>query len=280
MSDNITILEKYFNPLYFNVYEPYPGKVVVSSVENPNNQCLELNIQGNYMKVEYIGKCNYRINGTQIMGIIQKFVRDKGCINLVELQDTSSLLNLCNRYDIPLYIIYILSTGKSWYNSYGYKSVNYANEIRHNKQLLDMNIIDFIIECNRRRGYKIGLFYNVMNEHQYYKDNKKRTRLNPQMTVVETFTRIKKYLLKNMPEVKEVGFELSEYCYALKWIMDLVHKSNIIFYNSTTLTWSVSRSFSGRKSSHKIASSVRKGRSTEYKKTNISRNNTLKRRSI
>ena len=91
MSDNITILQKYFNPLYFNVYEPYAGTIVVSSLENPNNQCLELNIQGSHMKVEYISKCNYRISGTQILGIIQKFVNERGGITLIELQDTSKI---------------------------------------------------------------------------------------------------------------------------------------------------------------------------------------------
>ena len=281
MSDNITILEKYFNPLYFSVNEPYPGTVVVFSLENPNNQCLELKIHGNHMKVEYISKCNYRINGTQILGIIQKFVNERGGIDSVELQDTSRLLNLCNRYDIPLYIIYILSTGKSWYNSYGYKSMNYVNEIKHNRKLLDMNIIEFMIECNRK-SYNpvdendlfgmIDLFYNVMNEHQYYKNknNKKRTRLHTQMSVAETFTRIKNYILKNMPEIKEEGFDMNEYCYSLKWLTSLVHKSDIIRYDSTKLTWSVPRSFSGKKSSYRIASSVRKARSTQYKKKSVS----------
>jgi hypothetical protein len=287
MSDNITILQKYFNPLYFNVYEPYAGNVVVSSLENPNNQCLELNIQGNHMKVEYISKCNYRISGNQILGIIQKFVNERGGINLIELQDTSKIPNLCKRYDIPLYIIYILSTGKSWYNSYGYKSANYNNEIRHNRQLLNMSMFDFIIACNTESYRpiheddlldKIDVFYNVMNEHQYYKNNRKRTKLHPQMSVKETFTRIKNYILKNMPEIREIGFETNRYCDVLKWLTDLINNSNIILYNSARLELTVSRPFSGRKSSHKNTSSFRKSYSSKYNKTLVSRNNTLRRR--
>jgi hypothetical protein len=288
-SDNITILQKYFNPLYFNVYQPYAGNIIVSSLENPNNHCLELNIHGSHMKVEYISKCNYRISGSQILGIIQKFVKENGGINIVELQDTSKLPNLCKRYDIPLYIIYILSTGKSWYNSYGYKSANYDNEIRHNKKLLHMTMFDFMIACNTKSYHPmdetellemIDIFYNVMNDHQYYKNNKQRTKLHSQMSVKETFTRLKNYVLKNMPEIREVGFETNEYCYALKWLMDLVHNSDIILYDSARLVWTVPRSFSGRKSSHRIASSIRKRHSTKYNKTRVSRSNTLKRRSI
>lgn len=283
MSDNITILQQYFNPLFFNVYEQYSGNVVVSTLENPDNRCLELNIHGNHMKVEYVSKCNYRISGSQILSIIQKFVKDKGDITMVELQDTSKLPNLCKRYDIPLYIIYILSTGKSWYNSYGYKSANYANEIKHNKKLLPMNIVEFMIACNTNSHHPVDetelfemieIFYNVMNEHQYYKNNKHRTKLHPQMSVKETFTRLKKYVLKDMPEITEVGFETNEYCDALKWLMELIHRSdNIILYNSTTLIWSVPRPFSGRKSSQKIASSVRRTYSSKYNKSNVSRNN-------
>lgn len=287
MSSNISILQKYFNPLYYNIEEPYPGNVVVSSLDNPNNHCLELNIKGNYMKVEYVSKCNDIISGSQIIGIIQKFVKDKGNINAVELQDTSKLPNLCKRYDIPLYIIYILSTGKSWYNSYGYKSANYDTEIRHNKRLLNMNIIDFMIDCNRK-SYRpmnedefiemIDGFYNIMYDHRYYKINKQRTKLHPQMTVKETFTRIKKYILKNMPEIIEVGFETNDYCYSLKWLMDLVNHSNIILYDSTTLVWNVPRTFSGRKYSHRINTSRRK--SSNDKSVRISGNTTLKRHSI
>jgi hypothetical protein len=289
MSDNITILQKYFNPLYFNVYEPYAGNIVVSSLENPNNQCLELKINGNHMKVEYISKCNYRMSGTKILGIIQKFVNENGTINSVELQDTSKLPNLCKRYDIPMYIIYILSTGKSWYNSYGYKSANYDNEIRHNRRLLNMSMLDFMIACNRN-SYNprdeddlfemIDEFYNVMNDHQYYKSNKKRTKLQLQMSVKETFTRIKNYVLKNMPEIIETGFETNKYCNNLKWLLDLVNNSNIILYNSSRLVLTISRPFSGKKSSYKIASSVRKGRSTGYIKNSVSRIKTLKRRSV
>jgi len=291
MSDNITILEKYFNPLYFSVNEPQPDSLIVYSLENPNGSpCLELKIQGNYMKIEYIGKCNYRITGSQILNIIQKFVNDKRTINIVELQDTSRIPNLCNRYDIPLYIIYILSTGKSWYNSYGYKSADYTNELRHNAKLMNMNIYDFIMICNRKNTYNpmdenelhemIDVFINVMNEHQYYKINKKRSKFHSQMTVKETFTRIKNYILKNMPEIKEVDFESNEYCYALKWIMDLIHNSSIIRYDQSVMIWTVSNSFSGRKSSYKIPSSVRRRNTTSYKKTHVSRINTLKRRSI
>ena len=153
MSNNLTLLQRYFNPSFFNVQESSPGLLLVFSNDNAVQPCLELLIHGNFMKVEYVNKCNDRISGTQLLNIISKFAKDKGNITTIELQDTSKLPKLCHRYDFPLYIIYILSTGKSWYNTYGYKSSTYEQEVRHNARLLNMNMEEFILQCNSLQYY-------------------------------------------------------------------------------------------------------------------------------
>ena len=274
MSNNITILQKYFNPTHFNVQETSPGLLLVYSNNNAVNPCLELRIHRNLMKVEYVNKCNDRISGTQLLNIISNFAKDNGTITTIELHDTSKLSNLCYQYDFPLYILYILSTGKSWYNTYGYKSVNYEEEVSHNARLLNMPMDEFILQCNSLRFYPqdeeelremMEEFYDVMNEHKFYKISKNRTRLNPQMTVKETFTRLKKYLLKNMPPMKKSTDEVNEFCYVLKWLMELVNTSNIILYDSSKLLLTVSRPYSGKTRSYKINSSRR--RSTPITKT-------------
>lgn len=274
MSNNITILQKYFNPTHFNVQETSPGLLLVYSNNNAANPCLELRIHRNFMKVEYVNKCNDRISGTQLLNIISNFAKDNGTITTIELQDTSKLPNLCYQYDFPLYILYILSTGKSWYNTYGYKSLNYEEEVSHNARLLNMPMDEFILQCNSLRFYPqdeeelremMEEFYDVMNEHKFYKISKNRTKLNPQMTVKETFTRLKKYLLKNMPPMKKSNDDVNEFCYVLKWLMELVNTSNIILYDSSKLLLTVSRPYSGKTRSYKINSSRR--RSTPITKT-------------
>lgn len=285
MSNNITILQKYFNPTHFNVQETSPGLLLVYSNDNAVHPCLELLIHRNFMKVEYVNKCNDRISGTQLLNIVSKFAKENGTINTIELQDTSKLPKLCYRYDFPLYIIYILSTGKSWYNTYGYKSTNYVNEVRHNARLLNMPMDEFILQCNSLRFYPqdeeelremMEEFYGVMNQHKFYKISKNRTRLNPQMTVKETFTRLKKYLLKNMPPMKKSNGEQNEFCYVLKWLMDLIDTSNIILYDSSKLLLTVSRPYSGKNRSYKINSSRR--RTTPITKTYKSKSNHNSRR--
>jgi hypothetical protein len=81
-----------------------------------------------------------------------------------------------------------------------------------------------------------------------------------------------------MPEIIEVGFETNEFCDSLKWLMDLVNNSNIIFYDSARLVWNVPRTFSGRKSGYRINTSRR--RSSNDKRVRTSINTTLKRSSI
>lgn len=280
MSNNITILQRYFNPTYFNVQETIQGVLLVYSNDNTVNPCLELRIHRDFMKVEYVNKCNDRISGTQLLNIISNFAKDTGTITIIELQDTSKLPKLCYQYDFPLYIIYILSTGKSWYNTHGYKSLNYEQEVIHNARLLNMPMDEFILQCNSLQFYPqreediremMEEFYDVMNEHKFYKISKNRTRLNPQMTVKETFTRLKKYLLKNMPPMKKSNDEVNEFCYVLKWLMELVNTSNIILYDSSKLLLTVSRPYSGKTRSYKINSSRR--RSTPITKTYKSKRN-------
>ena len=286
MSDNTVILRKYFNPAHFIINESEPGYITVSPMGREYIYCLELKIKGDTLKIDYISKCSNRITGTQILSIISKFAKEKG-IDIVKLQDKSDLPGICHNYNIPLYILYILSTGKSWYNSHGYKSKGYENEIRINAEFLNMQMVDFIKLCNSMRiqtrytgplsdeelDEKIEEFYYVINNTGYYKDkrNATRTRMNPTMTVQETFRRLKRYLLKNPP--RDTGSE-NEYCETIKWLFELIHISGVIKYDFR-LTSYMSRPYSGKTPSRKFISSSRKSTNNLLSRK---RTSTMKRR--
>ena len=277
MSDKIAILSKHFKEEYFIIDEEEPGTIVVHPREKDFLECLKLKFEGDTMKVDYLSKCSYRLSGSQTLGIVNKFAKESG-LTTVKLKDKSDLPGICYNYPIPLYILYILSTGKSWYNSYGYVSKTYASEIDHNRRLLNMRFSDFIKLCNSKRRAEWGReseeeldesingFIDVMNKSIYYRDkkNSSRTRLNLSMKVQEIFTRIKKYLLKNMPPDNTSD---NIYCFMLKWLFELIHISGVIKYDFR-LSWNVTRPYSGKKSSRKFNSSVRKRNTTETKNKN------------
>jgi hypothetical protein len=278
MSENSIILRKYFNPAYYIVEESSPNNFNVAHVDQPYLYCLELRIDGDIMKVDYISKCNYRISGTQILNIISNFVKDVG-IRSVKLKDKSELPGLCRNYNIPLYIIYILSTGKSWYNSYGYVSKKYDEEIVHNNKLLNMPMNEFVQLCNSKRrlwrqseeevNEMITGFFDVMNTLSY-KKRKSNPRFYPSMSVQETFVQIKKYILKSLPEVRETDEDENIYCFMLKWLLELIHISGVIMYDFK-LTWIVSRPYSGKTPSRRYSSTSYKRKSTDYKNNFIFR---------
>ena len=274
MSDKIPILYKYFKEEYFFIDEEEPGTIVVHPRDKEYLECLKLKIEGNDMKVDYLSKCSYRLSGSQTLAIVNKFAKEVG-ITTVKLKDKSDLPGICYNYPIPLYILYILSTGKSWYNSYGYISKTYASEVEHNSRLLDMKIDDFIKLCNSRRRIgrqsdeeldeMIAGFFDVMNRSNFYKNKKNSTRrrMNPSMTVQDIFIRLKRYLLKNMPPENDSD---NIYCFMMKWLFELIHISGIIKYDFR-LSWNVLRPYSGKKS-REITSSVRKRNTTENKNKN------------
>lgn len=289
MSDKIDILSKYFKEEYFIIDEEEPGTIIVHPREKDFLECLKLKFDGDTMKVDYLSKCTHRLSGSQTLNIVNKFAKEVG-ITTVKLKDKSDLPGICYNYPIPLYILYILSTGKSWYNSYGYVSKTYTSEVEHNRRLLTMKMSDFIKLCNSRRRLgresdeeldeSINGFIDVMNKSLYYRDkkNSSRKRLTPSMTVQDTFIRLKKYLLKNMPSENDSD---NIYCFMIKWLFELIHISGVIKYDFR-LSWNVTRPYSGKKSSRRFTSSVRRRNTTETKNKNpISRkrSSTFKRHS-
>lgn len=71
------------------------------------------------------------------------------------------------------------------------------------------------------------------------------------------------------------------YCFMIKWLFELIHISGVIKYDFR-LSWNVTRPYSGKKSSRRFTSSVRRRNTTETKNKNpISRkrSSTFKRHS-
>ena len=255
---NTNILRNYFSDEHFLITERiYNGNKTFDIVDKVDNTiCLELVVFTPYLNIELLNKCRNGLSGKKILHIVREYAEDRNDITHIVLQDASLITNVCiNRpYRFSLADLYILSTGKSWYNSFGYKSVNYLNERSHNSKLLDMNIIDFIYLCNSKKFFpssqedldeNIGNFYSFFNI--FYKKNESPLRIEPTMTVKETFTRIKKYYIKQLTGDTSETNTIS--CELFAWLFTLISDSNIILYNSSKLTLDLSKRNTLRNSS-------------------------------
>jgi hypothetical protein len=122
--------------------------------------------------------------------------------------------------------LYILSTGISWYNSKGFVSKSFDIEKQHNSQLLSLNIAEFLeYHCNRQQSglathcndnlNKFFEFFEKYNkQYPFLREN--GLVLTKSMTVQEVFTRIKEYILRDMPKNRKSLHKMV--CGHLHWL--------------------------------------------------------------
>ena len=174
--------------------------------------------------VAYINGIVGQITGNTIISMAKIF----GCIIKAEqitLRDHSRLPNLCENNAISMIKLYILSTGMSWYNSKGFVSELFGMELEHNSAILSMNIVDFLEHQCSRRPKTVGRckddmnkffdFFEKYNQHYPFLKDKGLV-LTRSMTVQEFFTRIKEYILRNIP-IKRKALHMLV-CDHLNWL--------------------------------------------------------------
>lgn len=193
------------------------------------NKCIELYTlkEGNsdYLYLNGLFKCGYQgKKNLELLLKYGKYLKEIHNINKIVLEDASEIINT----KIQLWLLSILSAGKSWYNNFGFFSDIYEKEIPYNNSKILMNIEEFINEC-------ISLV--IKNKKEMYKlNNSKITDLNNQLneqkkiffsfydkikTVQEIFIQIKEELQKEISEEK---------IKIIEEILSIIEKSNNIMY--------------------------------------------------
>jgi hypothetical protein len=96
--------------------------------------------------IDLLKRCT--INGSESLSKIEKFAKSFPDIKTISLDDKSTI-ELCERPElfIHLSIFYILHSGVSWYNSKGYYSAKYKEEMKHNKKQIERPLVHFLSEC-------------------------------------------------------------------------------------------------------------------------------------
>jgi hypothetical protein len=117
------------------------------NIYNQDNLCIKFGIEDRELGIFELHHCGYKgsTNLQKIIGYAKKLNENSKMIDLISLTDSSYF----KQYkDIYLYILYILSTGISWYNYFKFKSDNFENkEIKYNQHFLSINLEDFLNEC-------------------------------------------------------------------------------------------------------------------------------------
>ena len=91
---------------------------------------------GTVLYVSKLFKCGGdERTGPALLKLIDKLAESIPRVKYIELQDGSSI-HVCT-VDIDLRYLKILTTGESWYNSFGYKSVNHDANVAHNAVIIN-----------------------------------------------------------------------------------------------------------------------------------------------
>ena len=192
-------------------HNDYQSSLEIAILESIIVLHMEIPIKDNRLEsihIGYINRIDKQISGNTIISIAKHFGH---ILNVEELtlEDHSKLRGICGFNTINMITLYILSTGISWYNSKGFVSESFDIEKQHNSQLLTINIDDFLkYHCNRQQprwatpcndgmNKFFEFFENYNKQYPFLKDN--GLVLTKSMTVQEVFTRIKKFILRNMP---------------------------------------------------------------------------------
>ena len=184
------------------------GVDIIIESKNPTLKLcgnLNYNTKNNMLKINMISKCSS--SGTVFLEKLDQLAKIMK-IDSIELEDKSNLIFSCGgkKVKLELPLLYILSTGQSWYNSKGYISSNYEDEVDKNSKLLDITIDKLITSIGYTNKIDLSLYG-----------------LDQTMKVSHVFTVIKKYLLNNND------------CVLISWLMDLfkiLKTKKLLSYNA------------------------------------------------
>lgn len=143
----------------------------------------------------------------------------------ISLEDDSNIVFQDERIKISLKTLYLLTTGKTWYNSNGYYGKN--DDFVRNKELIRMSVRDFLNLCAESSSSSSN--ENALLNAQEIND---ATGLSVEVPVNKYFTKVKT-LLKNMDDNDTLLQPIHD-------LIDFIDKSNV-FPNSTFYIKHISR---------------------------------------
>ena len=118
----------------------------IVNIYNQDNLCIKFAIEDRELSIYELHHCGYKgsTNLRKIIDYAKKLNENLKTIDSIGLTDASYF----KQYkDIYLYILYILSTGISWYNYFEFISDKFDQEKEYNQHFLYINLEKFLDEC-------------------------------------------------------------------------------------------------------------------------------------
>jgi hypothetical protein len=114
---------------------------ISSIIDTAIKTCIEVLIKSNeFIYIHCLNNCG-DITGTNLLTLMDILATRLPNIKFILLDDTSKIY-ICGKV-ISLSTIKILTNGISWYNSHGYLSQNYDEEVQHNREKINMQYSEF-----------------------------------------------------------------------------------------------------------------------------------------
>jgi hypothetical protein len=211
----------------FEENEDY-GRIIHITDLNKKN-CLQIifdtsRVSGNVcIELFKLNRCHFQ-GSANLKTLIKyaKYLKNTLKINLnyITLEDASIIPDT----NIRLWLLSILTTGKSWYNQFGFTSVNYHNELRINSEIIEMNIMDFINQCIERTKLKRAddNLNNDINDSLIERIMSFFEKYNKSKSVKDVFIEIKNQLKENRISCEDT--------FMIGKILEIIYLSSIIRY--------------------------------------------------
>jgi hypothetical protein len=186
------------------------GSSIKIKNKSNNEMCIEIHLEEKSINIVNLEHCGYngRTNLEAIIEYSKELNKKSKIIESLYLTDASYL----KYHEIDLSILYILSTGKSWYNQFGFISKKYPEEIEHNQKFLTMTLEQFLNECIekiidiKRINYE-NINKKKLNKLEQQEEERNRLTIEGLITKIRDELNIKKkefiriFGNKNIPEL-------------------------------------------------------------------------------
>jgi hypothetical protein len=186
------------------IFDFFPRREYIIRIEDSNvniynqdNLCIKFEIRDRELFIIELNHCGYKgsTNLRKIIGYAKKLNENSKIIDSIGLLDGSYFKEY---EDISLTILYILSTGISWYNYFDFKSEFFDEEIKHNQQFLSMTFTTFLDICiSKIIEIKLKYYQELNNTLVSYRIQKKSKFTNNKIDTLE----------KNKMEIEKNGLD-------------------------------------------------------------------------